>query len=121
MPAFTLRDAQSTVRLRLLGEVFGSPPDQAFWDRNSPMTLAKTADLKGLKIYLDCGSEDDYGFNTGTTELHKILTSRGIPNDFHIYPGGHNWSYFAEHLTEVLQFHARAFGLTPTTASKKKT
>jgi S-formylglutathione hydrolase FrmB len=120
MPAFTLRDADSTVRLRLLGEVFGSPPDQAFWDRNSPITLAKTADLKGLKIYLDCGSEDDYGFNVGTTELHKILTSRAIPNEFHIYPGGHNWPYFAEHLAAVLQFHAHAFAATTPVAVPKK-
>jgi len=110
MPAFTLRDQESTVRLRLLGEVFGVPPDQAFWDRNSPLTLAKTADLKGLKIYLDCGSQDDYGFNVGTEELHKLLASRGIPQDFHIYPGGHNWAYFAEHLPAVLEFQAAAIG-----------
>jgi len=119
MPSFTIRDAEGTVRLRLLGEVFGSPPDQAFWDRNSPITLAKTADLKGLKIYLDCGSEDDYGFNIGTAELHKILTSRGIMQDYHIYPGGHNWSYFAEHLPAVLQFHAHAFGVVPVAAKKQ--
>ena len=119
MPSFTIRDAEGTVRLRLLGEVFGSPPDQAFWDRNSPITLAKTADLKGLKIYLDCGSEDDYGFNIGTAELHKILSSRGVAQDYHIYPGGHNWSYFAEHLPAVLQFHAYAFGVVPVPAKKQ--
>jgi S-formylglutathione hydrolase FrmB len=120
MPAFTLRDAQSTVRLRMLGEVFGSPPDQAFWDRNSPLTLAKTQDFKGVKIYIDCGSEDDYGFNVGAEALHKILVARKIPNEFHIYPGGHNWVYFAEHLPDVMLFHAHAFGLAAV-AEKPKT
>lgn len=119
MPAFTLRDSQDTVMLRLLGEVFGSPPDQAFWDRNSPLTLAKSADLKGLKIYIDCGSEDDYGFNVGTESLHKILVSRSIPHEFHIYPGGHNWPYFAEHLPAVLQFQAQAIAAPPASAKAK--
>jgi S-formylglutathione hydrolase FrmB len=45
--------------------------------------------------------------------LHKLLASRGIPHEFHIYPGGHNWPYFAEHLPAVLEFHARAIGATP--------
>ena len=117
LPAFTMRDAQDTVRLRMLGEVFGEPPDQAFWDRNNPLTLAKTADIKGMKIYLDCGSEDDYGFNVGTEALHKILVSRKIPHEFHIYPGGHNWAFFAEHLPAVLEFQARAIGAGP--AAKK--
>jgi len=119
MPAFTLRDSQDTVMLRLLGEVFGSPPDQAFWDRNSPLTLAKTADLKGLKIYVDCGSEDDYGFYIGANSLHKILVSRAVPHEFHIYPGGHNWPYFVEHLPAVLQFQAQAIA-APSASAKGK-
>ena len=119
MPAFTLRDSQDTVMLRLLGEVFGSPPDQAFWDRNSPLTLAKTADLKGLKIYVDCGSEDDYGFYIGAESLHKILVSRGVPHEFHIYSGGHNWPYFVEHLPAVLQFQAQAIA-APSASAKGK-
>jgi S-formylglutathione hydrolase FrmB len=95
-------------RARVLGAVFGSPPDAAFWERNSPLTLARTADLKGLNIYFDCGDQDDYGFDSGAAALDKILTSRHIPHRFHIYPGRHDAAYFAEHLPASLVFSAHA-------------
>jgi S-formylglutathione hydrolase FrmB len=97
-------------RLRLFADVFGSPVDRSFWDRNNPLELAKTANLSGLKIYFDCGSQDDYGFDTGAQALHNLLVSRHVTHEFHIYPGGHNWLYFAEHLHASLEFEARAFG-----------
>ncbi len=113
LPAVSIADPQQTARLRILGAVFGSPPDRAFWERNSPFTLARNGHPAGLKIYFDCGSEDGYGFNAGAQALHNLLESRGIAHEFHIYPGGHNWPYFAEHLPASLQFHSRAFGLGP--------
>jgi len=98
-------------RLRILGQVFGAPPDAAFWERNNPLSLARTgAALKGLAIYFDCGTEDDYGFAPGAQALRRLLESRGIPHEFHLYPGGHNWSYFAAHLAASLEFHSRVFG-----------
>jgi S-formylglutathione hydrolase FrmB len=111
LPAVSLTEPQQTGRTRLLGHVFGSPPDPAFWERNSPLTLARTANLTGLKIYFDCGTEDDYGFDAGTQILHKILDSRHIAHEFHLDPGGHDWAYFAEHLPAALEFQSRAFGL----------
>src|SRR5271168_2705857 len=50
-PALTAGDAPGASALRLLGDVFGSPPDRAFWDRNNPLVLARTADLTHLNIY----------------------------------------------------------------------
>ena len=113
LPAVTLADSQQIASLRILGDVFGSPPDRAFWERNNPLTLARTAHLARLQIYFDCGSEDDYGFHAGAKALHNLLASRRIPHEFHLYPGGHNWRYFVEHLPAALQFHSRAFGLGP--------
>src|SRR5215472_1303570 len=47
-----------------LGGAFGTPFDQAFWDRNSPFTLVRNGPRPvGMKIYFDCGTEDEYGFN----------------------------------------------------------
>ena len=102
VPAFNIADP-----------VFGSPPDRSFWERNSPFALARNGHLAGLKIYFDCGAEDDYGFNAGAQALHNLLASRKIAHEFHIYPGGHNWPYFVGHLPASLQFHSRAFGLGP--------
>jgi S-formylglutathione hydrolase FrmB len=111
LPAVSVSDSLELGRLRLLGDVFGSPPDRLFWDRNNPLTIARTADLAGMKIYFDCGSQDDYGFNAGAQALHNILDSRRIPHEFHLYPGGHNWSYFAAHLPDSLRFQSAAFRL----------
>ncbi len=97
----------------ILGDVFGTPLDAAFYERNSPLTLART--LPGparLRIYFDCGRDDEYNFDAGAEKLNQTLAARRIAHEFHIYPGGHGWRYMAEHLDESLEFHSRAFGLT---------
>lgn len=110
LPSF-LGGSATSPRGRVLGHVFGAPPDPAFWNQNSPLVLAKTANLAGLKIYFDCGDQDDYGFEVGAAALDKILTSRHIPHEFHLYPGRHDAAYFAEHLPASLAFHSRLFPL----------
>jgi S-formylglutathione hydrolase FrmB len=110
MPNISAENSRQIGRLRVLGDAFGSPFDPAFWNQNDPEAIARTANLAGLKIYFDCGSEDDYGFDAGAEALDKLLTSRHIPHEFHLYPGGHNWSYFAEHLPALLEFEFHAFG-----------
>jgi S-formylglutathione hydrolase FrmB len=112
LPTVSVPDPTGNLRLRILGNVFGSPPDRVFWDRNNPLTIARTANLGGLKIYFDCGTEDDYGFNAGASTLDGILTSRHIAHEFHLYPGGHTPQYFAEHLPDSLEFQSRALGLS---------
>jgi S-formylglutathione hydrolase FrmB len=108
LPLF-LGTTPNSPRSRILGEVFGSPPDPAFWDRNSPLTLARTADLRGLQIYFDCGDQDDYGFDAGAQLLDKVLSSRHIPHEYHLYPGRHDAAYFGERLPASLEFASRAF------------
>lgn len=107
LPSFVANP--TSVRVRILGGTFGSPPDPAFWNRNSPLTLARNANLHGLKIYFDCGDQDDFGFDSGAAALDKILSARHLLHEFHLYPGRHDWSYFASHLPASLAFHSRAF------------
>jgi len=109
LPAFLGGVAQNSPRARVFGGTFGSPPDAAFWDRNSPAVIAKTAALANLKIYFDCGDEDDFGFEAGATGLDRVLISRKIPHEFHLYPGRHDWQYFATHLPTSLEFHSQLF------------
>lgn len=109
LPNISAQDSLQMSQLRVLGDAFGSPFDTAFWKQNDPITIARTANLAGLRIYFDCGSEDDYGFDAGARALDKLLTSRHIPHEFHLYPGGHDWSYFAEHLPALLEFEFQAF------------
>jgi S-formylglutathione hydrolase FrmB len=109
MPNISEENSQQLSRLRVLGDAFGSPFDPIFWNQNDPVTIARTANLSGLKIYFDCGSEDDYGFDAGAEALDKLLSARHVPHEFHLYPGGHNWIYFAEHLPALLEFEFHAF------------
>ncbi|MGA9882291.1 MAG: alpha/beta hydrolase family protein [Candidatus Acidiferrales bacterium] len=100
---------------QFMGTAFGSPFNRAYWIRESPFTIVKTHPRPaGLKIYFDCGTEDSFGFNRGAAKFHELLDSRNIPNEFHLYPGSHNWQYFAQHLPASLEFQSRSFGLTPT-------
>ena len=112
LPTGGMTSYQGAMLSRVLGTAFGSPPDAAYWNQNSPFTLVKNGPhLSGLKIYFDCGTEDEYGFNAGAQAFHDLLDARHIPNEFHLYPGGHDWSYVAEHFPASLEFHSRAFGL----------
>ena len=110
LPAVALGDPQQMSARRIFGGVFGTPPDPAFWSSQSPLTLARSFQPAGLKIYFECGREDDYGFDQGAQALDKILTTRGIPHEFYLGSGGHNWLYFAQRLPASLEFHSRAFG-----------
>lgn len=112
LPTLTRGDLPEAAARRMLGGAFGTPPDPAYWQRESPLTLARTFRPAGLKIEFDCGTEDNYGFDAGARALDKILTARRIPHEFHLYPGGHDWLYFAQRLPESLEFHSRAFGFS---------
>jgi S-formylglutathione hydrolase FrmB len=103
-----LGNVPSAERSRALS-AFGNPPDAAFWEKNSPIMLARTANLAGLKIYFDCGDQDDYGFETGAAALDKVLASRHIVHEFHIYPGRHDAVYFAAHIPASFEFASRGF------------
>jgi S-formylglutathione hydrolase FrmB len=98
----------------MVGAAFGSPFDRDFWNRNNPFTIVRNnPPPAGLRVYLDCGTEDQFGFDLGAQAFHDLLDSKGIANEFHLYPGGHDWVYFAEHFPASLQFESRAFGLYP--------
>ncbi len=98
---------------------FGNPPDEAFWEANSPLTFARRAPLHGLRIYFDCGARDDYGFDAGARSLDKILTARRVPHEFHIYPGAHDWMFVAAHFGDALEFQWRALSAAPPGARRK--
>src|SRR5580700_5631758 len=113
LPTVSASDYQGAILNRILGSAFGSPPAAAYWRQNNPFTIVNSgARPIGLKIYFDCGTEDDYGFDAGAKAFHELLDSRDIPNEFHLYPGGHDWNYVADHFPVSLEFHSRAFGLT---------
>jgi len=103
----------------VLSAVFGKPINVARWNANSPFMLAKqnVVALRKLAIYFNCGQEDNYGFEKGAIALDTELRSERVPHEYHLYPGDHSLTYFLSHFEEVMEFHSRAFALTP--AQKK--
>ena len=41
LPTFLAGTAPNSPRSRVLGGVFGNPPDLSFWDQNSPIAMAQ--------------------------------------------------------------------------------
>jgi S-formylglutathione hydrolase FrmB len=111
LPRFEGSEDQTAGVARVLGGSFGNPVDPKYWERESPFTIVRTSPKPAnLPIYFDCGTDDDFGFNAGAQKFHDLLASRGIPHEFHLYPGGHDMDYFADHLPASLEFHSRVFG-----------
>src|SRR5215813_9904398 len=92
-----------------LGPAFGRPLDESYWKANTPFVFAHTATLHSLKIYFDCGDQDDFGFDAGTKALDKLLTVRHVAHESHIFPGRHDWQFVARHLQESLKVVSEAF------------
>jgi S-formylglutathione hydrolase FrmB len=98
---------------KLMGAIFGDPPDLAFYDANSPFHLARVAPLSALKrmtLYFDCGAQDRYGFNAGTLAMDKLLTGRGVAHEAHIDPGGHDWQFAMDHFAASLEAQWKGLG-----------
>ncbi len=97
LPDVQASSPQQEALARMMGSAFGSPFDRAFWDRNNPFTLVENgARPEGMQIYFDCGTEDQFGFDAGAQAFHDLLVAKKIPHEFHLYPGGHDWIYFAD-------------------------
>jgi len=99
----------------VLGGAFGSPINVGHWNENNPFLLAKknTVGLRRTAIYFNCGRDDNYGFEKGATKLDEELQRAGVKHEYHSYPGDHSIGYFLSHFAEVMEFHSRAFHLTP--------
>ncbi|MGC2210549.1 MAG: alpha/beta hydrolase-fold protein [Candidatus Korobacteraceae bacterium] len=97
----------------VLADVFGNPPDMAFFEDNSPFHLARSAPaeaLRRMKIYFDGAELDRYGFDSGTRALDKLLTERSIAHEAHVYPGAHDWQFLQQHFAASLEAQSAGLG-----------
>ena len=56
-------------------------------------------------IRFDCGREDV--LLEGNRKLHDALDAAGVAHVYEEFPGGHEWSYWTEHLADTLRFFER--------------
>jgi enterochelin esterase-like enzyme len=83
-------------------DAFRKQHDAFYLVENMPDTL-KTS----VKWYFDCG--DDDALSEGNSLLHIAMRTKGIPHEFRIRNGAHNWTYWRESLPEVLGFISQGF------------
>ena len=97
LPNPTGTDRRAQFMSRLIGNMYGNPPDVEYFKANNPIDLAATnaAAIKkaGLKIYFDVGEQDRYGFQPSNKALDEQLTKGGVEHEYHAFPGGHGWEY----------------------------
>jgi S-formylglutathione hydrolase FrmB len=99
---------------RMISPMFGNPIDVDRWRANNPLDLAKTADLKGLRIYFDYGTADRYnqsiGLGEGVKSLDAVLAQRQIDHVFKEHLNEpHGWELVSLHLSESLPFLCQSF------------
>jgi S-formylglutathione hydrolase FrmB len=93
-------------RHALAARLFGTPPDEAYFQANSPLHLARrdAARLKNLKIYFDVGESDRYNFQPGNRQLSEALKAGGVAHEFTLAPGGHGWAFLESRAEQALSF-----------------
>ena len=129
-PADLAGTNESIVQRMLRGGLaveFGDPIDKAKWQQHMPLAivaLKKPEELKGLNVYFDAGTEDNYGFCEPNEALDKAMTEKGHKHLFRkVEGGGHAWSSpsMKECLAVSLQFVGAAVqGKDPIEAVKPK-
>jgi S-formylglutathione hydrolase FrmB len=75
------------------------------WTAYSPLYLLDSVDkekLKSVRYYIDCGDEDF--LYKGNSVLHVKIREIGIPHEFRVRNGGHEWSYWRTGLYDGLKF-----------------
>ncbi|MRI00123.1 esterase family protein [Kriegella sp. EG-1] len=71
-------------------------------NENSVLGVLKKYGNKVPKIRFDCGLEDD--LLDHNRQLHHELSTRGIAHEYEEFAGGHEWSYWQEHIKKTLHF-----------------
>ncbi len=80
------------------------------WKTYSPLHLLYSVDkekLKSIRFYIDCG-DDDFLYK-GNSELHVKMRDLGIPHEYRVRQGGHQWSYWRTGLYDGLKFISEKF------------
>ena len=103
---------QTINRSRQNADTVGLQPEQiaAFRNLHDAFYLVEKMpdSLKtSVKWYFDCG--DDDALSEGNSLLHIAMRTKGIPHEFRIRNGAHNWTYWREALPEVLDFISQGF------------
>jgi enterochelin esterase-like enzyme len=75
--------------------------------RHDVLGAARSHDpYRGLAVWVDVGTLDP--FRAADTQLASELRADGQRVQFHVWPGGHDQSYWQAHWADYLRFYADA-------------
>ena len=80
------------------------------WKANNPLDLIHSVPLEKLRsvrFWIDCG-DDDFLFQ-GNSALHIEMRKLGLPHEYRVRNGGHQWSYWRTGLETGLGYIGEGF------------
>lgn len=88
-------------------------PDEkeAYFKRRSVLYMMETMpeeQKQAVKWYIDCG-DDDHLFSRTNALVHAAMWENGIPHEYRMRDGEHNWTYWRTALPDVLAFITASF------------
>ncbi len=101
---------QLKAQIKGSGKKYTEAEVKTYFENHNAVELIKSMpekDLKSVRWYLDCG-DDDFLFE-GNSLAHIELKKKGIPHEYRVRDGAHNWTYWRASLPEVLRFVSEAF------------
>ena len=90
--------ARNAERFRI---IFGA--DSSSWRARDPATIAGRLVVRGAAVpalYADCGTADF--FLPQSRAFVEAMSSRGVPIEYHEWPGNHDWKFWRGHVGESL-------------------
>ena len=84
----------------------GAFDDAADFTRHDLLSAARRRALYGSRVWIDVGADDP--FVATDTTFARLLAQQDEALTFHVWPGGHERSYWRAHVAQYLRFYAAA-------------
>ena len=91
----------------LVRTVFGA--ELANWEAHDPATLAAKLHDGEVALYLDVGTEDEFGLDAQAHHLDSVLTKAGVTHTFFAGPGRHSFAFWRDRIDDSLGFCMATF------------
>lgn len=98
----------------LFGAIGGhSPP--IFWEDTSKVRgwLDAIPQAQLPRIYLDIGEKDRPSILESARWFENLLTEKGIPHEWYLFPGYHEEAYWSAHVEQYLRWYSSTWRHTP--------
>jgi len=117
------RNSPTCETAQRLDFLLGSPkefPDRYHnIDINERIQKQLAQGIKMPPIYICCGTEDSHAL-PNNQEMHKFLTEQGVAHEYVESPGKHEWPYWRDVSSAVIDFHWRSLQVPEPSASHAK-